>query len=84
MIKIIFFGFLSLILSLFLSACDGKSEDYYKAHPDEAKARAKECKEKTMLSEDCINAFSVGIGSKNESSSGDVSDIPSKENVLSQ
>lgn len=84
MIKIIFSGFFSLILSLFLSACDGKSEDYYKAHPDEAKARAKECKEKTMLSKDCINAFSIGIGSKNETSSGNVSDIPNKDNILNQ
>lgn len=65
MIKIIFSGFFSLILSLFLSACDGKSEDYYKKHPNEAKKRSDECRLKSIISQDCVNAHSVAIPKEN-------------------
>ncbi|MEE6530723.1 EexN family lipoprotein, partial [Campylobacter coli] len=38
-----------------------KSVEYYKAHPEEAKKRSDECRLKSIISQDCVNAHSVAI-----------------------
>ena len=53
--------FLSLI-GIFFAACEQtKSVEYYKAHPEEAKKRSDECRLKSIISQDCVNAHSVAI-----------------------
>ncbi|EAH9485979.1 hypothetical protein EYI41_06695 [Campylobacter coli] len=44
------------------TACEQtKSVEYYKAHPEEAKKRSDECRLKSIISQDCVNAHSVAI-----------------------
>ncbi|ECR2419372.1 EexN family lipoprotein [Campylobacter jejuni] len=59
---------LTILIVINITACDSKTENYYKNHPSEAKEKAKECKESGTLSEDCINALKVGIKPTNEES----------------
>lgn len=59
---------LTILIVINITACDSKTENYYKNHPSEAKEKAKECKESETLSEDCINALKVGIKPTNEES----------------
>lgn len=54
---------LMILIVINITACDSKTENYYKNHPSEAKA--KECKENGTLSKDCINALKVGVKPKN-------------------
>lgn len=50
------------ILSIFFIACNQtQSVDYYQKHPDEAKKRSDECRLKSIISQDCVNAHSVAI-----------------------
>lgn len=58
--KILFF---SIFLTTFvISACNQtKSVEYYQKHPDEAAERSKECRAKSIINQDCINAYSVGF-----------------------
>ncbi|HFP7530457.1 TPA: hypothetical protein ACHD1Q_001528 [Campylobacter jejuni] len=55
---------LTILIVINITACDSKTENYYKNHPSEAK----ECKESETLSEDCINALKVGVKPTNEES----------------
>ncbi|ECT4085580.1 TPA: hypothetical protein R2P05_000547 [Campylobacter jejuni] len=55
---------LTILIVINITACDSKTENYYKNHPSEAK----ECKESGTLSEDCINALKVGVKPTNEES----------------
>ncbi len=57
---------LAILIVINITACDSKTENYYKNHPSEAKEKAKECKESETLSEDCINALKVGVKPTNE------------------
>ena len=57
---------LAILIVINITACDSKTENYYKNLPSEAKEKAKECKESGTLSEDCINALKVGVKSTNE------------------
>ncbi|MFK0439657.1 EexN family lipoprotein [Campylobacter jejuni] len=57
---------LTILIIINITACDSKTENYYKNHPSEAKE--KECKESGTLSEDCINALEIGIKPTNEES----------------
>ncbi|WHN17179.1 EexN family lipoprotein [Campylobacter jejuni] len=59
---------LTILIVINITACDSKTENYYKNHPSEAKEKAKECKESVTLSEDCINALKVGVKPTNEES----------------
>lgn len=61
---------LMILIVINITACDSKTENYYKNHPSEEKAKekAKECKENETLSEDCINALKVGVKPTNEES----------------
>lgn len=59
---------LAILIVINITACDSKTENYYKNHPSEAKEKAKECKESETLSEDCINALKVGVKPTNEES----------------
>ncbi|MFY4727072.1 EexN family lipoprotein [Campylobacter jejuni] len=59
---------LTILIVINITACDSKTENYYKNHPSEAKEKAKECKESGTLSEDCINALEIGIKPTNEES----------------
>ncbi|EAH4619294.1 EexN family lipoprotein [Campylobacter jejuni] len=59
---------LTILIIINITACDSKTENYYKNHPSEAKEKAKECKESGNLSEDCINALEIGIKPTNEES----------------
>ncbi|OEW32298.1 hypothetical protein AJ878_02835 [Campylobacter jejuni] len=59
---------LTILIIINITACDSKTENYYKNHPSEAKEKAKECKESGTLSEDCINALKVGVKPTNEES----------------
>ncbi|EOI8654267.1 EexN family lipoprotein [Campylobacter jejuni] len=59
---------LTILIVINITACDSKTENYYKNHPSEAKEKAKECKESGTLSEDCINALKVGVKPTNEES----------------
>ncbi len=59
---------LAILIVINITACDSKTENYYKNHPSEAKEKAKECKESGTLSEDCINALKVGVKPTNEES----------------
>lgn len=59
---------LTILIVINITACDSKTENYYKNHPSEAKEKAKECKESETLSEDCINALEIGIKPTNEES----------------
>ncbi|HHS6886977.1 TPA: EexN family lipoprotein [Campylobacter jejuni] len=56
----------TILIVINITACDSKTENYYKNHPSEAKEKAKECKESETLSEDCINALKVGVKPTNE------------------
>lgn len=60
--------FLSIfLLTLVISACNQtKSVEYYQNHPDEAEARSKECRTKSIINQDCINAYSVGFPKTDE------------------
>ncbi len=58
----------TILIVINITACDSKTENYYKNHPSEAKEKAKECKESETLSEDCINALKVGVKPTNEES----------------
>lgn len=54
------------ILSVFLVACkQTQSVEYYKKHPNEAKKRSDECRLKSIISQDCVNAHSVAIPKEN-------------------
>ncbi|EAI9324836.1 hypothetical protein C0947_03900 [Campylobacter jejuni] len=57
---------LAILIVINITACDSKTENYYKNLPSEAKEKAKECKESGTLSEDCINALKVGVKPTNE------------------
>lgn len=57
---------LTILIVINITACDSKTENYYKNLPSEAKEKAKECKESGTLSEDCINALKVGVKPTNE------------------
>ena len=57
---------LAILIVINITACDSKTENYYKNLPSEAKEKAKECKESETLSEDCINALKVGVKPTNE------------------
>ncbi|WP_038815693.1 EexN family lipoprotein [Campylobacter jejuni] len=57
---------LIILIVINMTACDSKTENYYKNHPGEAKEKAKKCEESGTLSEDCINALKVGVKPKNE------------------
>ncbi|HEB9279092.1 EexN family lipoprotein [Campylobacter jejuni] len=59
---------LTILIIINITACDSKTENYYKNHPSEAKEKAKECKESGTLSEDCINALEIGIKPTNKES----------------
>ncbi|EAB5422337.1 hypothetical protein EIX98_00310 [Campylobacter jejuni] len=59
---------LTILIVINITACDNKTENYYKNHLREAKEKAKECKESGTISEDCINALKVGIKPTNEES----------------
>lgn len=59
---------LMILIVINTTACDSKTENYYKNHPSEEKAKAKECKENGTLSKDCINALKVGVKPTNEES----------------
>ncbi|ENV8235232.1 EexN family lipoprotein [Campylobacter jejuni] len=59
---------LTILIIINITACDSKTENYYKNHPSEAKEKAKECKESVTLNEDCINALKVGVKPTNEES----------------
>ncbi|EKT0453578.1 EexN family lipoprotein [Campylobacter jejuni] len=52
---------LTILIVINITACDSKTENYYKNHPSEAKEKAKECKESGILSEDCINTLKKSI-----------------------
>ncbi|VTX58478.1 Uncharacterised protein [Campylobacter jejuni] len=56
---------LMILIVINITACDSKTENYYKNHPSEEKEKAKECKENGTLSKDCINALKVGVKPKN-------------------
>ncbi|MBM0636897.1 EexN family lipoprotein [Campylobacter sp. VicNov18] len=60
--------FYTILTLLTITACDNKTEHYYKSHPNEAKEKAKQCKESNTLNHDCINAFKIGIKPTNEQS----------------
>ncbi|EAJ2879674.1 hypothetical protein A0X34_01350 [Campylobacter coli] len=50
------------LIGLFFIACgQTKSVEYYKTHPEEAKKRSDECRLKSIISQDCVNAHSVAI-----------------------
>lgn len=54
--------FLLASLGLLLSACEQtKSIEYYQDHPEEAKERSLECRNKSIISQDCVNAYAVGF-----------------------
>ncbi|EOB6038897.1 EexN family lipoprotein [Campylobacter jejuni] len=57
---------LPILIVINITACDSKTENYYKNLPSEAKEKAKECKESGTLSEDCTNALKVGVKPTNE------------------
>lgn len=57
---------LAILIVINITACDSKTENYYKNLPSKAKEKAKECKESGTLSEDCINALKVGVKPTNE------------------
>ncbi|EAI1706893.1 TPA: hypothetical protein R0G08_000141 [Campylobacter jejuni] len=57
---------LAILIVINITACDSKTENYYKNLPSEAKEKAKEYKESGTLSEDCINALKVGVKPTNE------------------
>lgn len=57
---------LAILIVINITACDSKTENYYKNLPSEAKEKVKECKESRTLSEDCINALKVGVKPTNE------------------
>lgn len=57
---------LAILIVINITACDSKTENYYKNLPSEAKEKVKECKESGTLSEDCINALKVGVKPTNE------------------
>ncbi|EIL9233460.1 EexN family lipoprotein [Campylobacter jejuni] len=59
---------LTILIVINITACDSKTENYYKNLPSEAKEKAKECKESGTLSEDCINALKVGVKPTNKES----------------
>ncbi|EHW7500206.1 EexN family lipoprotein [Campylobacter jejuni] len=59
---------LTILIVINITACDSKTENYYKNHPSKAKEKAKEYKESGTLSEDCINALKVGVKPTNEES----------------
>lgn len=50
------------IISVFFAACEQTRDvEYYKKHPNEAKKRSDECRLKSIISQDCVNAHSVAI-----------------------
>ncbi|HBD8821039.1 TPA: EexN family lipoprotein [Campylobacter jejuni] len=57
---------LAILIVINITACDSKTENYYKNLPSEAKEKVKECKKSGTLSEDCINALKVGVKPTNE------------------
>lgn len=57
---------LAILIVINITACDSKTENYYKNLPSEAKEKAKEYKKSGTLSEDCINALKVGVKPTNE------------------
>lgn len=59
---------LTILIVINITACDSKTENYYKNLPSEAKEKAKECKESGTLSEDYINALKVDVKPTNEES----------------
>ncbi|MBC5856916.1 EexN family lipoprotein [Campylobacter jejuni] len=52
---------LIVLIVIHITACDGKTENYYKNHPKEAKKRSLECRHKAIISQDCVNAYKVGF-----------------------
>lgn len=53
---------LLVLLSIFFNACEQtKSVQYYQNHPQEAQKRSLECKEKAIISQDCVNAHKIGF-----------------------
>ncbi|MBM0636896.1 EexN family lipoprotein [Campylobacter sp. VicNov18] len=53
---------LLIFISLFFNACEQtKSVEYYQNHPQEARERSLECKEKAIISQDCVNAYKIGF-----------------------
>ncbi|QWU79930.1 hypothetical protein DU472_03670 [Campylobacter novaezeelandiae] len=55
-IKFIFMMFIFILMG-----CEHKSEEYYKAHPEEARKRSLECRHNAIISLDCVNAYKVGF-----------------------
>lgn len=55
-------NFFLLSASLFFVACEQtKSVEYYKQNPQIAKQRSLECRDKAIISQDCVNAYMVGF-----------------------
>lgn len=54
--------FLTLLIMVSLMACEQtKSVEYYQNHPEIAKKRSLECRDKAIISQDCVNAHIVGF-----------------------
>ncbi|ECR1496427.1 TPA: EexN family lipoprotein [Campylobacter jejuni] len=73
---------LTILIVINITACDSKTENYYKNHPSEAKEKAKECKESETLSEDCINALKVGVKPTNEESKYSPNTLKKSDNQI--
>lgn len=55
-------GGILLIIILFFNACDQtKSVEYYEQNPEIAKKRSLECRDRAIISQDCVNAHKVGF-----------------------
>ncbi|MDL0110447.1 EexN family lipoprotein [Campylobacter felis] len=55
-------NYILLLTSLFFAACEQtRSLEFYEQNPQIAKERSLECREKSIISQDCVNAHKVGF-----------------------
>ncbi|CAG9468148.1 hypothetical protein BXA09_04265 [Campylobacter upsaliensis] len=55
-------NYILLLTSLFFAACEQtRSLEFYEQNPQIARERSLECREKSIISQDCVNAYKVGF-----------------------
>lgn len=54
--------YILLLTSLFFVACEQtRSLEFYEQNPQIARERSLECRDKAIISQDCVNAYKVGF-----------------------
>ncbi|MEB2817509.1 EexN family lipoprotein [Campylobacter upsaliensis] len=69
-------NFFLLTTSLFFVACEQtRSLEFYEQNPQIARERSLECREKSIISQDCVNAHKVGFPKSKKGSASKKSGI---------